>query len=473
LKKPAYTGIKLITTIHNYKVKMQGLTTIDYILVLAYFIALLSIGYVTSKRETEEGFLIADRKLGTWSTMATVNASKTGSILMIFVAMVYVWGFSALWYFIGMSIGVLIYIPFAVKLKRESQQRYYTLADYFRYNYGKKTAFFASAITIFLMFGYMIMNLIAGTKIFVYFTNWPFWICAIIMVLIVMTYLLLGGFKAVVKTDMLQYIAMIFIIIILLFVMIKSTTIAAADWNLFKADIGTMVGFFLLGIMFPFALPDLWQRVYAAKNRKALVNGLLLSVVIYFGFALLLGIVALTVKAKFPNIDPDLALIHGLSNMVPSGLIGLAVVLLFSAIMSSVDTYIFTGASIIVQDFTNLDKRRTVKNIKIAIVVLALLGTFVGILIQGLLMSAYIFAAFMLVIATAVLATWIRKRIKPFTLQTGFCVGIVALIILLIKSIAIEGEIQPTMVIAGIILTIIGLIAGGIISKFRQPSHSF
>lgn len=150
------------------------LSTIDFILIFAYFAVLLLIGYFTSRRQREEDYLIAERKLGTWSTMATMNASKSGSILMTFVALTYLWGFAAIWYFIGVVAGVFLFIPFALRLKEHSKHKYYTLADYFKYNYGKIVALFASLISIFLMFGLAILNLIAGTKIFVFFTGWSF-----------------------------------------------------------------------------------------------------------------------------------------------------------------------------------------------------------------------------------------------------------------------------------------------------------
>jgi len=319
------------------------LTTPDFLLIGIYFVVLIIIGYLSSRKQNEEDYLIAERKLGPWSTMATINASKTGSVLMIFVALVYLWGFSALWYFIGMTLGVLVFLPFALKLKSESQGRYYTLADYFKYNYGKKIAKLVSVLTIFLMFGFLIMNLMAGTKIFVFFSGWPFWICAIIMISIVLVYMLMGGFKAVVKTDNLQYAAMIIILALMAFMLFSGSLIPASEWNFFRADIGTMVGFFLVGILFPFAMPEMWQRVYASKNRKSLKKGLLLSALVYFIFSFLLALVAITIKVKFPGVDPDLALIHGFANLLPTGLLGLAAVLLFAAIMSSIDTYIYSS----------------------------------------------------------------------------------------------------------------------------------
>lgn len=412
--------------------------------------------------------MIAERKLGTWRTLATVNASKTGSILMSFVALTYLWGFSALWYFIGAITGMILFIPFALRLKRHSRRRFYTLADYFKYNYGKKAAILASLVSIFLMFGLGVMNLIAGTKVFLFFTGWPFYVCAVIMVTIILIYLLLGGFRAVAKTDILQYIAMMFIFLILVFVMFKFSAIPSSEWNFFKADIGVIIGFFLVGILFPFASPELWQRTYSAKGKKSLRNGLLLSTLVYAFMAFLLALVALTVKTKFPLVDPDLALLYGFGNLLPSGLVGLASVLLFAAIMSSLDTYIFTGSSSIIQDFFNWDKKKTVRNIKKVIFFFAIVITLIAVLIKSLVISTYIFVAFYVVLAIPVMATWIRKSIKQTTLIFGFFTGIFGVLALLLYSFLIVGEVSPMFVIVSIGLSIFGLILGGIFSYFKD-----
>lgn len=447
---------------------MSSLSNLDFGLIFIYFVVLLLVGYFTSRKQKDEDYLIAERKLGALSTMATLNASKTGSIIMIAVALVYVWGIAALWYFVGVVVGILVFLPFALKLKENSRQRFYTLADYFKYNYGKKPAIFASSITIFLMFGWLVMNLMAGAKIFVFFTAWPFWLCAFIMVSVVLLYLLMGGFKAVVRTDIIQYIAIVFILSLLVLILFKGSLIPVSEWNLFKADATTIIGFFIVGILMPFAMPDIWRRVYAARDKKALKKGMLISVVIYAFVALLLGLVALTVKVNFPEIDPDLALIYGFVHLLPQGLLGLSVILLFAAIMSSIDTYFFTGSSAIVQDFFKLSKRQVVKNIKKTIFILAILGTLISIWIQSLVIGTYIFVALVLVLATIVLATWIRKKFRPLTLTIGFMVGIVSIIFLLVYYMIFAREVIPEIAIMGILLTLFGLFIGGVISYFKE-----
>jgi len=446
----------------------MNLTSLDFILIGVYFIALILVAYLSSRKQNDEDFLIAERKLGAISTMATINASKTGSILMVFVALVYVWGFAAIWYFIGTVVGLLVFIPFALKLKENSQQRFYTLADYFKYNYGRKVALLASALTIFITFGFLLMNLIVGTKIFVFFTGWPFGLCSCIMISIVLIYVLMGGFKAVVRTDIIQYIIIIFLLILLTFILFNGSLIPVSEWNFFKMDISLIIGFFVIGILYPFATADLWQRVYASKNKKTLKKGIILAALVYAGFALLLGLVALTIKARFPEIDPDLALIYGFNHLLPRGLLGLSVVLLFAAIMSTIDTDIFTGSSIIVQDFFNWNKQKTVKNLKKVIIVLGILTTLTTIFIQDLVLSTYIFVFFMIVLSVIIMATWIKKKIKTTTLLFGFSIGIISIIGLLIYYFFFANGIQPEIVALGILFTVIGLIIGALASKNKK-----
>ena len=436
------------------------LSSLDLFLIFVYFFILLVIGWKYSKRQSQEDFLIAERKLGAFSSMMTINASKTGSILMIFVALVYLWGFSAMWYFVGVVIGALLFIPFALRL-RERSERYYTLADYFRHNYGRTSSYFASLLTIFGMVGFLIVNLIASAKVFSFFTGWSFWLSSLIMVLIILCYLLLSGYKAVVATDILQYFAIMFIMVLLSILLFNGSLIPFSEWDLFSADIFSILGFFIVGILIPFASPDLWQRVYSARGKKELKKALIWSAVIYGVVAFLLTLIALTVKSIFPLIDPDTALIYGFANLLPAGLVGLSVVLLFSAMMSSIDTYIFTASSAIIQDFFSFSKEKTIKYMKVVIFLLSIFAFLVSILIQNALIGTYIFIAFVMPLSVCVIASWINSGIKQKTILFGFVFGLIFSLGFMIKTL-LEGNIEPSIVLVGIVGTIFGLLFGKI-----------
>lgn len=447
---------------------MALLSTIDFIVIIAYFCIVILFGYLASKKETKEGYLIADRKLGFWSSLATISATKTGSVLIVFTALVYLFGFSAMWYFIGASVGYLVFLFFALKLKKESKKRYYTLADYFYFNYGKIPAMFAALTNIVVMSGFLIISLIAVAKIFSVFTGWSFVISAIIVSAVILIYLLLGGFKAVVYTDIIQYIGMLAILAILAITLLTKVSIVTLDWNLFSAGPATIAGFFIIGILIPFASPELWQRVYATKDKKTIKKSILYSILFYIGLNLTLAIIALSVKALLPQLDPDTALIYGFAKILSPGLIGLSIVLLFSAIMSSLDTYAFTASSVIVQDFfRSLNKGETIKLIKVVLTLYIIFATFLGIILKSMIISTYIFTGFIIVLAIPTLATWIKKRISMITLIITFLISYIGIIYFLTTS----KELGPSLVVSMLIVSVVGLIVAGIISKFSKIKY--
>jgi len=445
---------------------MVTITTLDIIFIISYFLLVILVAYVRTRKSTPEDYLIAERKLGIWQTIATVNATKTGSILLIYTALLYLYGFSAMWYFIGVAAGYLLFIPFAVRLHKRHGTTHYTLADYFSHSYGKKTGYAASFINILVMFAFLILNLIASAKVLEFFTGLSFLWSTVIVVGVVLTYLLIGGFKAVVTTDVLQYGAIIVIMVLFAVFLLQGTSIPISEFNIAKAGLINILGFFILGALIPFASPDLWQRVYAVKDIKTLKWGLFWSVIVYLGVAILLSIVGLAVKAQFPGLDPDIALIEGFARLLPVGFIGLALVIFFAAFMSTVDTMAYTAASSFVQDFfKKLSKENTVKAIKLAVTLFVLLGATVAILLQDLVLGAFIFASYITILAVPTLLTWMRPKVKPMTLSIGIIFGIIVLTILTIFE-AINETLAPPIILKAIGISIVGLVIGAISSKF-------
>jgi Na+/proline symporter len=112
----------------------ENLSMIDLFSISLYLLLMIALGIFSARGKNKpETFLIADRKLGFLSQTATIVASKTGAgVLVTFVALVYIYGLGAMWFFIGASIGYIIFSFFAAGLrKRSSEKKFYTLSDYF------------------------------------------------------------------------------------------------------------------------------------------------------------------------------------------------------------------------------------------------------------------------------------------------------------------------------------------------------
>lgn len=446
----------------------MALTGIDYVFMILYFVLVFFVAYVKSRKATTEEFLIAKRKVGLIGAISTINASKIGSILLIFTALLYLYGFSAMWYFIGVATGYLVFIPFATRLHKRHGQTHLTLADYFFHDYGNTSGRIASALNIFISFAFMVLNLIASSKVLSFFTGMNFVTSTIIVSLFILIYLLMGGFKAVVMTDVIQFGAIFIIFLIFAFALLNRTVIPAAEWTIFAAGTANIVGFFLLGILIPFSMADLWQRVYSMKDLTTLRRGIFYSVIMYVVFAFLLALIGLAIKAQLPGIDPDIALIQGFATLLPAGLLGLAVVVFFAAFMSTIDTYAYTAASSFVIDFfKKLSKKQTVKGIKWAITAFIALTALVAIAIQDLILGAYIFAGYAIILAIPTIATWAKPSIKQVTLNTSLIVGVVGLTIVVVNG-AIKGTLNPTLAVMAVGISLAGLLIGAILSLIKK-----
>ena len=247
-----------------------------------------------------------------------------------------------------------------------------------------------------------------------------------------------------------------------------SIDIPAGEWNLVAAGGGNIFSFLLIGVLFPFASPDLWQRVYAMPNQSILRKSIFYSILVFAVVAFILALVGLFVKTAMPALDPDIALIHGLAALLPVGLIGLAVVVFFGALMSSIDTYAYTASSAFVQDFSKkLSKEKTVSLIRVSIASVIVTSTIISILLQDLIQASFIFAAFVVVLAVPTIITWIRPSIKRRTLNSTLVVGTALLIVFIALGLA-QNNLTPTIVIKGIAGSLAGLVIGFVYSKLSK-----
>ena len=75
---------------------------------LLYLAIVVIIGIISSRKESEEGFMIADRNVSGVHGAATMSAGFfDGATLSVFVAYIYLYGLSAAWLFVGFALGFL------------------------------------------------------------------------------------------------------------------------------------------------------------------------------------------------------------------------------------------------------------------------------------------------------------------------------------------------------------------------------
>ena len=185
----------------------------DWLPIALYLFFLIYVGIKTRALSySDENFILSGRRLTLPAFVATLVSTWYGGILGV-GEFSYLYGISN-WIAFGLPyyIFALIFAFFLVnKLKKE---KLVTLPEIFLKKYGKKASILAG------FFVYLITNpapyIFMAAVLLQLFLPVPLWASLLIIILFSTFYLLKGGFSAVVKTDILQFIVMFagFLIII-------------------------------------------------------------------------------------------------------------------------------------------------------------------------------------------------------------------------------------------------------------------
>ncbi len=365
------------------------LTILFFVLYIAIVVI---IGIVSSHKETEDDFMIADRKVAGVQVAATMSAGFfDGATLSIYLAYIYQYGISAAWLFVGLALGfILLRKKYATIIKQKADEtQSYTMSEYFYKIFGKRNGLMFSFILIFQFFLLLIVNFIIAGKVLALIFDIPYWISVVIGGGVILTYLLLAGFKAVIKTDFFQLVIMFIMSLTVAIVLFGKTAIPTSEFNPIGIGFGNIVGFLLLGSIGIMVAPDLWQRIFATKDETNLKKGLGYSAIILPLLAIIISIVGLTTKQFFPNILPENALITGFSQLLPLGLKEFGMVLLYAVALSSSDTITFVVSTILTRDLKNYSAKFSEESMKkltrFFMVLFVAIAVVVGIVYQNII----------------------------------------------------------------------------------------
>ncbi len=445
------------------------LTPIDYLFIALYFIIILVVGFWSGHKQEKEDYLIANRKLNSFQATTTIFSSRIGAaILLTYTALVYMYGLGALWYFIGSVVGLFVFYFFGKKLKKlADKEKFYTLPDFFFHLKGRFAGYLATIIVVIIMFGWVVLNFIAGAKLIQEYTPISYNFSVIIIGVIILLYLLAGGFKAVVKTDIIQTIGIFLLFILMMYLLVSTETKPKIVFmDLFKIPVTELVSFFLAGFFIPLASPELWQRVYAIKNQKHFKQSLIFSSVFYVIIGIILLMIGMVVRVDIPDIEAESALIVGFSRLLPVGLAGLSVIIIYSAVSSSADTYLFTSAASVTQDFLEKSKLLKKENLfiamRITMAIMMILGILLSLILRNFVDATFFFVSMTMSLGFLVLIIWIYPKINRHSVNFSIFFCLIGVIIP-----AIVVGISSTLVVYAWVLCILGLLFGLVMNRIK------
>ncbi len=322
---------------------------------------------------TSVGFFQAGRNIGAIPVSGTYIATSLAlaNAVFYFLWLGYTAGLVGIWIQVAWCFGFLVLFQFAPKILMRSG--HLTFHDFIASHFGRNVAILAAIISfvgLSLNFGYEVL---IGSTIATEagaLGILPVLIVAALVTLLVISYCVVGGFAAVIRTDMWQWSLATISLLICFFVLITGV-VSDVGWREFVAsnpdhfDFFSLQGIAAIGgglallsnLLFslPWQICDMtsWQKLSASDDRQPeavrvgiLASGVFLLIVPGF-LVLLLGILLRSIEGA------DTALLGAMVQQVAAlgGVVTVLVLIgLFAAQVSSADTFLIGASQALVVD---------------------------------------------------------------------------------------------------------------------------
>lgn len=359
----------------------------QYIIFALYLAVLIAVALVTAKKSKSlNDFMFASKGVGGWLSAFAYGATYFSAVIFIGYAGKFGWNFglAAVWIGIGnMLIGTLaawLILAKRTKFMTNTLQAR-TMPEFFEKRYRSEHIKLLSSLLIFVFLLPYSSSVYQGlgyifSKVIGLDTIW----CILILAVVTAVYLFLGGYFATSITDFIQGIIMIIGILVCVFTLLSAEEVnwgeglsaltqnglglipsgAVPEGKTFMDSAAFNVIILVLLTSFGiWGLPQSVHKFYAIKDNDAIKKGAVISTV----FALIVGggayfigsLVTLFISketfvndlgSNFDRLVPEMLS----ANLTPA-LLGLILVLLFSASMSTLASLSLSSASTVSVDF--------------------------------------------------------------------------------------------------------------------------
>lgn len=373
---------------------------LNYLILAIYAVTMVGIAfYCRHKASSTKEFLLAGEGLGGWMTAFAYGTTYFSSVIFIGYAGKFglQFGLASIW--IGVFNAIIgSYLAWKVLARRTKNLTRFldckTMPEMFEKRYeSKHLKMFASIIMFVFLIPYS-ASVYQGLgelfeSVFKIDFNW----CIIIMAVLTGAYLIFGGYFATAVSDFIQGIIMIIGILIMIFCVFGSEIVnwsqgfsQLVDKELSLVTTGKpaldLIVLILLTSFGVWGLPQTVHKFYAVKSHSAIRKATVVSTV----FCLVIGVGAYAtgaVASLFGEADPNKVMPNILTSCLPAGVIGLIVILVLSASMSTLSSLSLSGSSAVAIDLYKgyIKKDATDKQVNLLLKILCLFFVLMSVLI--------------------------------------------------------------------------------------------
>ncbi|MGD8321334.1 MAG: sodium:solute symporter family protein [Gemmatimonadota bacterium] len=347
------------------------MTWIDYTIFALYMLGVVAVGYYFHRRnETAEDYFVGGRSISPTHVGLSVAATDVGGGFSIGLGgLGYMMGLSGSWLLftglVGAWTSAVLIIP---RLKKvDVAHGMMTYPDFLRFRYDGRVALVAAVISALGYLGFTSGQILAGAKLMSgSMIDWApsgmsqTTFATIIIGSVIVAYTVLGGLKAVIYTDTIQWIVLM---VGLVAFAIPFTLWDVGGWSGLRQALPgsyfslihlhplTFINWFITIAPIWVVAMTLYQRMFATRSTRDAQKAWFIAGLFEYPAMAFAGVgLGMMSRVLFPGIDAELGVPRLLTEVLPAGIAGIVVASYFSAIMSTADSCIIASSGNVVSD---------------------------------------------------------------------------------------------------------------------------
>ncbi len=396
---------------------------IKIILLVVFFATMIGVGLMCRKKATDvNGFVLGGRSVGPWLTAFAYGTSYFSAVIFVGYAGQFGWkfGVASTWIGIGNAVlgSLLAWVILGRRTRIQSQHLgTATMPEYFGKRYDSEALKIVASIIVFIFLIPYTASLYNGlSRLFeMAFPAVSYNACVIVMAVLTGIYVIAGGYMATAINDFIQGIIMIVGIVAVIAAVLNGqggftqalkglaeipctavdgTALAGGFNSFFGPDPVGLLCVVILTSLGTWGLPQMVQKFYSIKNEGAIAKGTIISTIFaiivaggcYFlgGFGRLFAD-SLGVDATGNPIGGFDAIIPKMLESLPDILVGVVIILVLSASMSTLSSLVLASSSTLTLDMIKghivkqMSEKKQVLILRVFIVIFIAISAFIAI----------------------------------------------------------------------------------------------
>lgn len=438
---------------------------LDYSIFGLYMAGVLAIGfYHLLRNKSTEDYYVGSRSIKASHVGLSIVATDVGGGFSIGLGGVgFLMGLAGSWLLftgiVGAWLTAVLIIP---KIKRiDAEKQFLTYPDFLRHRYNGKVALVAALISGIGYLGFTGAQMLAGAKLASAtilqnnpFDMKPITFALLVIAIVTILYTVIGGLKAVIYTDTVQWILLLsgLIFVTIPATLIKIGGISALRENLpdeyfsiinispvtFINWMVTIIPIWLIGM-------TLYQRMYACKDEKEAKKAWYIAGIFEYPIMAFTGVfLGMCARVVFPEAEAEMALPMLIRDILPIGITGIVIASYFSAIMSTADSCLMASSGNFVNDIIDRYFAKNISakaSIRLSMTATLIIGTLAVIMaaqfttVLNAILYAYAFMVSGLFVPT--LGAYFWKRSSSAGALVGMLSGGILTLLLLTKVVSL------------------------------------